>query len=97
MSKHLDVRIVKPGDLDGPRTLGEMGLTLIHPFYGEAKRFELQWENWLSFSKRHRKKLDIIVVDDHGTPLCDPTKSSSKPPTSRNRSLCWSIVQGRYL
>ena len=68
MSKHIDVPMIKSDDLDGPESLWNSRLTLIHPFFGEAKRFELQWKNWLRYSPDNREKLDIIIVDDCGTP-----------------------------
>jgi hypothetical protein len=43
-------------------------LTLIHPFFGEKKRFALQFDHWMSLSEELKNRLNIVVVDDHGTP-----------------------------
>lgn len=44
------------------------GLTLIHPFFGERKRFELLYSNWMAYSPEIKDKLNIIIADDCGTP-----------------------------
>jgi hypothetical protein len=68
MSKDRDTPLAKPSDLDGSQMLWTTGLSLIHPFFGEEKRFEIQWNHWASLPEPMRQRLDIIVVDDHGTP-----------------------------
>jgi hypothetical protein len=41
------------------------GVSLIHPFWNDEKRFELQFENWRTWSDRVRKNVDITLIDDH--------------------------------
>ena len=63
--------IVKPDHFDGDAKLGESGLTLLHPFYGETKRFEKLYEHWNSYSNYVKDNLHVIVVDDCGIPAMD--------------------------
>lgn len=54
-------------DHDGGRSLGDLGFTLVHPFYNEKQRFDLQFETWLEWPERLREKVRIVVIDD-GSP-----------------------------
>lgn len=54
--------------INGPTKIWETGLSLIHPFFGEDKRFELQFQGWREFSDEQKDAIEIIVVDDHGDP-----------------------------
>lgn len=48
-----------------PTPLGGLGLSLVYAFYNnEAKRFDLQWENWFKYPKPMRDQLHIVIVDD---------------------------------
>lgn len=51
----------------GPTTLAEKGLTIVHPFYNEHNRFELQYSNWIQWSNRVRDCVRITLIDD-GSP-----------------------------
>jgi hypothetical protein len=63
----------------GDKTLNELGgLSLVHPFWGEAKRFDIQFENWVKFSKNAKNKLEIIIIDDHGDPPIHTLLTSNK-------------------
>lgn len=65
---HGEVHQAKPEDLNGKLSLWEKRITLIHPFFGEEERFKVQWKNWLSWDLHDRSRVDIIIVDDCGTP-----------------------------
>lgn len=67
MSANTPVKI-KKNKLPGLRSLYKDKLTLIHPFFGEQKRFDIQFNNWVNFSKEIKDNLHIMVIDDHGTP-----------------------------
>jgi len=55
--------------LGGDKTLYECGLTIVHPFFGEIKRFNTLFDNyWSKYPEKIKDKLHIIVVDDYGTP-----------------------------
>lgn len=78
----------KPRDHDGARLL-DVGLTITHPFFNEKERFDLQFENWISWPEEIRKKVQIILVDD-----CSPnpvheylTKSKLKRACNLNLSI----------
>lgn len=60
--------IKDPSGITGSKSLYETGLTLIHPFYGEKKRFELLYQNWINYSDAIKDKLNIVIADDCGTP-----------------------------
>lgn len=65
MSENSVIAIKRP--MVGP-SLYELGLTVVHPFFGEKKRFEMLFNNWTMYDPKIKDKLNIIVVDDHGTP-----------------------------
>lgn len=69
---------VKPDDLGGPHNLFQMGLTLIHPFWGEKERFDRLWDNWHSFAPEIKEALEIVLVDDHGNPSVMDMLTNSK-------------------
>ena len=48
---------------DGQRLLDE-GLTVVHPFFNERARFDLQFDTWMSWPEEVRRKVQIIIVDD---------------------------------
>ena len=52
---------------EGPATLEDTRLTLVHPFYNEKARFERQVEIWRGWSEYVRDRVDIVVIDD-GSP-----------------------------
>jgi len=63
----------------GKHTLYEKGLTLVHPFYGEAKRFETLYNNhWMQYRSEIKDKLKIVIADDCGTPAIHILMSPSK-------------------
>lgn len=49
-------------------SLFEQGLTLVHPFYNEPKRFEIQYENWKNFHEDVKAALQIVISDDCSEP-----------------------------
>jgi hypothetical protein len=59
---------IKQQDGGGSTSVRDLGLTLLHPFFGEPKRFELLVENWSNYPQRIKDELQIIMVDDHGAP-----------------------------
>ena len=61
-------RRMKQIDGGGTVSLYTKGLTLIHPFFGEDKRFALLVDNWSQYSQSVKGKLKIVMVDDRGTP-----------------------------
>jgi len=52
----------------GSVSLYEQKLTVIHPFFGEEERFKLLFKTWRGYSRKIKDSLDIIIVDDHGSP-----------------------------
>lgn len=48
------------------RDLG--GISLVHPFWNEEKRFQLQLENWEKWSDNTKNLVDITIIDDHAIP-----------------------------
>jgi len=55
--------------LGGARALFDQGLTIIHPYFGEEKRFNFMYDKyWTAYSEKIRRKLQVILVDDCGTP-----------------------------
>jgi len=52
----------------GTKTLRELGLTLMHPFFGEEKRLPKLFEAWDSWSDDVKDHVQILLIDDHGTP-----------------------------
>lgn len=52
-------------DHGGDKTLEEMGgLSLIHPFYKDRRRFDLQFDNWRTWSERVKRNVRIHLIDD---------------------------------
>lgn len=54
-------------EIDVPN-LWSQKLTLVHPFFGESERFKIQLGNWCRWPEKLKESVQIIVVDDHGTP-----------------------------
>ena len=52
----------------GDKTLRELGLTLMHPFFGEEKRLLKLFEILDAWSDDLKDNVQIILIDDHGTP-----------------------------
>jgi len=44
--------------------LKDTRLTIVHPFYNDEKRFDVQFKNWGTYPKDLKKSIDIILVDD---------------------------------
>lgn len=60
---------IKKLPLGGEKNFYELGLTIVHPFFGEIKRFNMLYDNyWSKYPDKIKDKLRIIIVDDHGTP-----------------------------
>jgi len=55
-------------DFGNKETLLELGLTIVHPFYNDKERFDLQFWNWMDYDKEIKKNLKIIISDDCSTP-----------------------------
>ena len=51
----------------GSDVLAEKGLTIVHPFYNERNRFELQYNNWAKWSNFVRDRVRVTLIDD-GSP-----------------------------
>ena len=67
MGYHRDTILVQLPS--GPNPLYDQGLTLIHPYFGEVKRFNHMYNNyWNKYSDKIKNSLQIILVDDHGIP-----------------------------
>lgn len=62
----------------GKADLWDLGLTLIHPFFGEEKRFEIQYDNWMKLPTEVKDAIKIIVVDDCGKPAMHELMTPSK-------------------
>lgn len=48
--------------------LWQTGLTIIHPFYNEKMRFELQWKRWERWNHRCKAAVSVIIADDCSDP-----------------------------
>jgi glycosyltransferase involved in cell wall biosynthesis len=48
--------------------LGPPWFTIVHPFYNDPKRLELQLENWASYKDQYKDCLEFIIADDHSDP-----------------------------
>ena len=61
--------ILVPPPLSAGRSLYDQELTLIHPYFGEARRFNFMYDTyWSRYPDAIKNKLHIIIVDDCGTP-----------------------------
>lgn len=78
-----DQRYLERISHEGPVVLGDAGFTLLHPFYNERERFELQFENWLSWSDEVKSKVQIVLIDDCSS---DPVHTWFTP--SKIKRLC---------
>lgn len=79
----------RPTEQVGNPRLLDVGLSIVHPFFNERARFDLQFENWLSWPEEIRRKVQIIIVDD-----CSPspvhtwlTKSKLKRVSNLNLAI----------
>jgi glycosyltransferase involved in cell wall biosynthesis len=52
----------------GTALLKDVGFTVLHPFYNERERFDLQLANWLTWSDEVKSKVQIVLIDD-----CSPS------------------------
>lgn len=74
-----EIRLVVP-PLGGDKPLYEQGLTIIHPYFGEVKRFNFMYENyWSKYPQAIKDKLTILIVDDFGTPPIHTLMSGRSP------------------
>ena len=69
---------IKPGTLNGKNNLYDAKLSLIQPFFGELKRFEIQYENWQELPSNIKDSLEIIIIDDCGNPPIHTLMTRSK-------------------
>lgn len=69
---------IKQKEGNGSTRLSDLGLTLVYPFFGEEKRFETLFDYWNSYSSEIKDSLQIVIVDDHGTPPIDSLMTKSK-------------------
>jgi len=51
----------------GP-TLSDLGLSIVHPFYNDKKRFKLQLSTWNGYSDDIKRSLSIVIADDCSSP-----------------------------
>ncbi len=63
-----EVRTDENPDGTGDKTLRELGLTLMHPCFGQEKRISKLLEVWDAWSDDVKQHVNIVLVDDHGTP-----------------------------
>lgn len=52
----------------GDQTLRESGLTLMYPCFGQEKRISKLLKEWDAWSDDLKDNVQIILIDDHGTP-----------------------------
>ena len=52
----------------GDKSLRELGLTLMHPFFGEEQRMLKMFDIWDDWSDDVKDEVQLILIDDHGTP-----------------------------
>lgn len=83
--------ITLPNDFDGP-TLMELGLSLVHPFYNEEERFDIQFQNWKELDEQVKRKLQIVLVDD-----CSKTPVSDLITRSKQKRIDFNIEGYRVL
>jgi len=53
---------------EGPDALGDVGFTMLHPFYNERERFELLVDNWATWSDEVKARVPVVLIDD-----CSPS------------------------
>jgi len=56
-----------PNDPTKP-VLRDLGLTVVHPFYGEKDRFDRIMEAWKKYSDEIKRAVTLSLVDDCGSP-----------------------------
>lgn len=62
----MSAKLVTP---NGNAFIYETGLTIVHPYFGEVKRFNFMYDNyWSKYQAQIKKKLNLIIVDDCGSP-----------------------------
>lgn len=61
---------LEPVELDSGngKSLYELGFTVVHPFFNEMERFNLQLSKWVQWSEKVKSTVHIVVVDDCSTP-----------------------------
>ena len=48
--------------------LNDLGLTIVHPFYNEKMRFDLQYKRWQKWTYRCLQKVKVVIGDDCSDP-----------------------------
>ena len=66
----------------GSKVLKDIGLSVVHPFFNERERFNLQFENWLAWSDEVKAKVQIIIIDD-----CSPSPVHSWLTNSKRKRV----------
>jgi glycosyltransferase involved in cell wall biosynthesis len=52
----------------GPNFLKDVGFSVVHPFFNERARFDLQFNNWLTWPDEVKERVHIVIADD-----CSPS------------------------
>lgn len=70
---------LEPIDLNSGsgKTLYELGFTIVHPFFNEKKRFDLQFSKWIQWSEKVKSTVHLVVVDDCSDPSLKSTLAMS--------------------
>lgn len=69
-------------------TLREMGgVSLIHPFWNDEKRLELQVQEWARWSNSACQNVDITLIDDHSDAPLELTSSQEQIIKDKDLSL----------
>ncbi len=55
-------------DGTGDETLRDLGLTVMHPFFGEEQRLLKMLDIWDAWSDDVKDHVQLILIDDHGSP-----------------------------
>ena len=64
---HIDMQYFHLPYQDDP-VLDALGLTIVHPFYNEKERLELQWRFWMGWNDLWGSTVRVIIADDHSEP-----------------------------
>lgn len=50
------------------KKLIDLGLSIVHPFYNNKERFDIQLSNWGAYSSIIKQRVNFLIVDDGSSP-----------------------------
>lgn len=63
-----EIRTDENPDGTGDTALRDLGLTMMHPFFGEEQRLLKMLDIWDAWSDDVKDRVQLILIDDHGSP-----------------------------